>query len=166
MRVLLASVLALSLLACGESKEAPRGAASQPPTTSTTRAARPTATLPADLVGRWRRTLTTFDKNANDVLDADESTDSEMPSMGFAGLDLAADGRCTLERLDKQAGSVSADGTCGVLEEDGKRFLELEPGEPIAEYGGSYRILSATPTELVLKDPTGPNGAIYRYARQ
>lgn len=166
-------VVGMFLGACGESKQEAPGGGAMPSAAPVAPAAGgapaavpiPNASVPAELVGTWTRTLTTFDENANDALDAAEHEDANMPTMGYAALELAADGTCTVTRKDKAGADVAVKASCDATELDGKPALQIEPPPSGEDTPMTYRILSSSSNELILKDPTGANGSIYRYTR-
>jgi hypothetical protein len=109
------------------------------------------------LVGEWRRTLLTNDKNGNDKLDDEERQPLEGMSYGPATLTIQADGKCT--SIDDKGETLS--GTCSLDNEDGVRGLLLELDGDM----GIYRILGSD-KDLVLKDRTGVNGTIYVFEKR
>lgn len=158
----LALLCPLLLLACkgdGAPKSEPRAptgpAAPSAPASAPKGSAR-------EVAGSWARTLVTLDENANDRLDETEREPLKM-AIGYTALKIEPDGKCEIEKKDKQGPA-----SCSFIEEDGKEYLVIEPDIKAFEdeMDSRYRILSRSDKELLIKDPTGPQGAMYLYDKR
>jgi hypothetical protein len=136
---------------CKNEGHIPRGAATTPPGGSA-----------KEIAGTWHRVLLTTDENANDKLDDAERKPLGM-DFGYTVLEIRADGTCDLQKTKRKG-----KGTCAVVDSDGKPHVEITPS--LADSGEldewHHRILARSEKELVLKDPTGPQGAIYAFERK
>jgi hypothetical protein len=116
----------------------------------------------AAIAGTWHRVLLTLDENANNQLDDAERKPLGL-AIGFTVLVIRADGTCDLENKN-----AKGKGTCTVAEEDDQTFLEVEPAPEHATDLDfwRHRVLLRSDRELVVKDPSGPKGAIYAFERR
>jgi hypothetical protein len=95
------------------------------------------------IIGEWEQQYTSFDKNGNNQLDADEKKASGT-RLGFNWFKFNADGTCLRDK------DIQFKGTYEVQEKNGTKKLVIQGGDKL-----SYTIVELTSRELIL----GADGA-------
>lgn len=104
------------------------------------------------IVGEWEQEYTAFDKNGNNLLDAEERVPSTT-KIGDYYYRFNADGKCLYSTMEFEA-------TFELKSEDDQRTILIHGGDP-----RKLRILSLTGKEMVLMPSSAP-GTFFIYKRK